>query len=126
MGPVHLFDLVSQHNRWLSVRQSLIASNIANANTPGYAARDAVPFAKVLEDAPISMAKTTAGHMEEAPRGATPVETLEGVAWEVLHSGNTVGLEQELVKAGEVRRSFAFNAGILKAYHRMMMASAKG
>ena len=47
-------------------------------------------------------------------------------AWDVVHSGNSVVLEQELIKAGEVNRSFALNAGITKAFHRMLMSSARG
>jgi flagellar basal-body rod protein FlgB len=50
----------------------------------------------------------------------------DGNTWDVTHSGNSVSMEQELIKAGEVNRSFALNAGILKAFHRMLLASAKG
>ncbi len=47
MEPVHLFDLVSRNNKWLSVRQTAVAGNIANANTPGFKAVDTEPFEKV-------------------------------------------------------------------------------
>ena len=36
MEPIHLFDLASQQARWLTVRQATVASNVSNANTPGY------------------------------------------------------------------------------------------
>ena len=55
MTAIHLFDVVSRNNLWLSVRQSTIASNIANANTPGYKALDVEPFEKVLESTRLSM-----------------------------------------------------------------------
>jgi flagellar basal-body rod protein FlgB len=35
MQPVSLFDLASQQARWLSVRQSAVAGNVANINTHG-------------------------------------------------------------------------------------------
>ena len=44
MTPIHLFNVVSQHNRWLAARQTAIAGNVANANTPGYKALDVQPF----------------------------------------------------------------------------------
>ena len=46
MTPVHLFGVLSQHNRWLSLRQATISGNIANANTPGYKGIDVEPFEK--------------------------------------------------------------------------------
>ena len=58
--------------------------------------------------------------------GMPVVDVRDEDAWDVVHSGNSVVLEQELIKAGEVNRSFALNAGIIKAFHRMLVASARG
>lgn len=126
MGPVYLFDLISQHNRWLSVRQTAVAGNIANANTPGYKAVDTEPFEAVLSRVPLEMAVTQTGHMTPGQPGAPVAEVRDEESWDVLHSGNSVVLEQQLLKAGEVRRLFSLNAGITKAFHRMLLASAKG
>ena len=49
MEPINFFSLASQQNRWLSVRQSVIAQNVANANTPGYRALYVEPFDAVLK-----------------------------------------------------------------------------
>ena len=126
MIPVHLFNLVSQHNNWLTVRQSAIAGNIANANTPGYKAVDAAAFEGELNAARLAMTATHTGHMGPVA-GSTPVaDAREEEAWNIVHSGNSVSLEQEMVKAGEVNRSYAMNTGVLKAFHRMLMASTKG
>ena len=45
--------------------------------------------------------------------------------WDVTHSGNTISLEQELIKAGEVNRAYRLNTSVAKAFHRMILASAK-
>jgi flagellar basal-body rod protein FlgB len=37
MQPIQLFELTSKQAHWLTVRQSVVAGNIANVNTPGYA-----------------------------------------------------------------------------------------
>jgi flagellar basal-body rod protein FlgB len=42
-----------------------------------------------------------------------------------MPSGNTVVLENELMKAGEISRSFELNTAIVKAFHRMMMTSVR-
>jgi flagellar basal-body rod protein FlgB len=45
--------------------------------------------------------------------------------WEVSYSGNNVSLEQELIKAGEVNRAFRLNTSVAKAFHRMLLTSAR-
>jgi flagellar basal-body rod protein FlgB len=45
--------------------------------------------------------------------------------WETTYSGNTVSVEDQLMKAGEVSRGYALNTSIVKAFHRMMLASVK-
>lgn len=126
MEPVHLFDLVSRNNKWLSVRQTAVAGNIANANTPGFKAVDTEPFEKVLSRMPLELAVTQPGHMTSPEIGIPVVDVRDEEAWDVIHSGNTVVLEQELIKANEVNRSFSLNTGITRAFHRMLLMSAKG
>ena len=125
MTAIHLFDAVSRSNRWLSVRQSTIASNIANANTPGYKALDVEPFEKVLETTRLTMQATQPGHMTDAGARAPAVAASKSEPWETSHSGNSVSLEQELINAGDVNRAYRLNTGIAKAFHRMLLASAK-
>jgi flagellar basal-body rod protein FlgB len=123
--PVNLFDLASQQARWLAVRQTAIAGNVANANTPGYGAVDVEPFEKVLENTGVGMAATQPGHILTAASAArTSVETRkDGVA--LLPSKNSVTLEDQMLKAGEVGRAFELNTSIVKAFHRMYLMTAK-
>ncbi len=126
MEPIHLFDLASQQARWLTVRQQTIASNVANANTPGYKASDVVPFEEVFDDASIRMAATNPGHIGVDPLAADQVSVADAAAWETTQSGNSVSLENEMLKAGEVNRSFSLNTSVVKAFHQMLMNSVKG
>lgn len=126
MRPIHLFDLSSQHMSWLSNRQALVAGNIANINTPGYRALDLEAFDAVLESTSLEMTATARGHMAPDPKTVSSADEVEGEnSWDVYHSGSNVSLEQELVKAGEVNRSYALNTNILKAFHRMLTSSAR-
>jgi flagellar basal-body rod protein FlgB len=125
MGPVNLLSVVSRHNQWLSVRQSLIAGNIANANTPAFKALDAEPFEKVMEETRLSLATTRSGHMDVPGSQLSVASVRSEGAWDVSHSGNNVSLEQELIKAGEINRAYRLNTSIVKAFHRMMLTSAK-
>jgi flagellar basal-body rod protein FlgB len=125
MEPVNLFDLATKQSQWLAVRQSAVASNIANANTPGYTAGDAEPFEKVLDRTAVSLRATQAGHLGSAATNAGFSIKPEEAAGSIMPSKNTVVLENELMKAGEVRRSFELNSAIVKAFHSMMMMAVK-
>jgi flagellar basal-body rod protein FlgB len=45
--------------------------------------------------------------------------------WETTYSGNSVSLEQEMMKEGDINRSFTLNANIKRAFHQMLMLSVK-
>ncbi|AWC22750.1 flagellar basal body rod protein FlgB [Aminobacter sp. P9b] len=126
MEPVNLFDLAAQQARWLSVRQNAIAGNVANANTPGYRTNEIEPFERVLDRSRVAMTSTQAGHLTGGATEAGFAVKPEEPRHAVLPSDNTVAMEDELMKAGEVRRSFELNTAIVKAFHRMIMLSSKG
>jgi flagellar basal-body rod protein FlgB len=124
---VYLFDLVSQQARYLAVRQSMIAGNVANANTPDYKARDVLPFAEVMaRTATASLSTTASGHLNAAdpPFSATKIKASD--AWDALSTSSSVSLEQEMLKASEVSRDHSLNIAITKAFDRMLMLSLKG
>ena len=125
MGPVYLFDLASSHARWLSLRQATISSNVANANTPGYRAKDIEPFSKLLDAKVVSLAVTNPKHLATETASLRPQGTRKEDSWEVFHSGNSVSLEQEMMKAGEINRDYSLDTAIVKSFHRMFMSSTK-
>uniref|UniRef100_Q07SH7 Flagellar basal body rod protein n=1 Tax=Rhodopseudomonas palustris (strain BisA53) TaxID=316055 RepID=Q07SH7_RHOP5 len=126
VGPVYLFDVASSHAQWLSLRQASISSNVANANTPGYRAQDIEPFAKILDAKVVPVAVTNPRHITT---GSITSERAQGMrkedSWDVVHSGNSVSLEQEMLKAGDINRDYSLNTAIVKSFHRMFMTSAK-
>lgn len=126
MQPVNLFALASQQARWLAVRQTAVSSNIANANTPGYAAVDVEPFEAVLDKSSVAMRATHPMHVlpANASNGFAVRQTNDDSP--TMPSGNTVELETELMKSGEVRRNFELNAGIVRSFHRMLLMTTQG
>jgi flagellar basal-body rod protein FlgB len=126
MKPVFLFDLVNQNRQWLSVQQSLGAQNIANANTPGYLARDVVPFAQILDKAGLEMSGANPMHIKISATDPRSEVTKDASNWEVAHSGNSVSLEREMMKLATTRGAFSLDTGILKAFHGMWLSSVRG
>lgn len=124
-SPVYLFDLASRQAQWLAARQATISGNVANANTPGYRARDVEPFADVLDKTKLTMAATNAGHISISPSRAEATKVKKSDSWDIVHSKNSVSLEQEMIKAGEVSRQHSMNTTIVKTFHRMLLSSVR-
>jgi flagellar basal-body rod protein FlgB len=112
--------------RWLAVRQATVAQNVANANTPGYAALDVTPFKDVYDNYQVTMASTNPAHFGGDTMDMSSISSKDTDPWEITHSGNSVGVEQQMLKANEVNRGYSLNTAIVKAFNQMMSASLKG
>jgi flagellar basal-body rod protein FlgB len=125
MQPIQLFDLASRQAEWLSVRQQVVAGNIANANTPKFHAKDVTPFEAVLKNENFAMARTNAAHLSGSDMGDTGQVNVEEASLDseigVQESGNTVGLETELTKTGEIQRQYGLNTALVSSFNRMML-----
>lgn len=125
METLALFSLASQRASWLSTRQATIASNVANANTPGYRAQDVTPFSSVLSHLQLPMASTAPGHIKPDALAGSKSRVKPTESWDVVYSGNSVNLEQEMLKAGEVNSAHALDVGVVRSFHQMLMNAVK-
>ncbi|GGE23803.1 flagellar biosynthesis protein FlgB [Aureimonas endophytica] len=126
MSDIYLFGLSSRRADWLSQRQTVIAENVANVNSPGYTGKDVKGFTEAMEATQLTMAGTNPLHLAASGGRATEVEAQKETAWDITHSGNSVSLEQEMLKAGEVQRDFSLNTSVTKAFQRFYLMSVKG
>ena len=124
MDPVHLFQLASARAQWLATRQTAVANNIANANTPGYGAMDVAPFESVLDKTVIGMAATNAGHIS-ASGSADGYKLVKETPPAFSPDGKPVRIEKELARSSEIRSEYELNTAIVKSFHRMLMLVAK-
>jgi flagellar basal-body rod protein FlgB len=125
LSDIYLFQVASQKAQWLSARQTAVASNVANASTPGYRAVDVQPFAAMLDASPIAMATNNINHMATAGSPLDSLKEVETDPAEETLSGNTVNLEQQMIALGEVGRDFSMTAGVRRAFHQLMLAALK-
>ncbi|EGW55977.1 flagellar basal body rod protein FlgB [Candidatus Endoriftia persephone] len=78
-------------------RSELIASNLANADTPGYKARD-FDFHKVLQQAqgePVRLRTTHPSHIQDEQGVVPPTQMLYRIPSQPSLDGNTVETERE-------------------------------
>ena len=120
-----IFKLTEGHANWIAQRRELIAANIANVDRPGFRSLDVQSFTHALEAGGATLVTTTSLHQQFEPGGQS-VDVEPEDTGHVSHSGNTVELEHEMLKAGETARDHVVNVAIVRSFHRMFMSSVKG
>ena len=125
MSSIYLFEVASQKAQWLSARQTALAGNVANANTPSYRAVDIQPFSAVLDASPIELATTNPAHLSLPQSEAGALREIEVEPTEQTLPGNTVNLEQQMINLGEVNRDFMMSANIRRAFHQLVLSALK-
>jgi len=119
LNGIDLFRLAGDRMRYLTERQSVLARNIANADTPGYKAQDLAPFSvntatsggtsgAMASNGQVVLARTRPGHIGAANSGAPPAQVVESAPnYGTNASGNTVSLEEQMVKSADVTNAFS-------------------
>lgn len=128
-----LMGMVTEKMSWLNQRQRVIGQNIANADTPGYQAKELAPidFDRALRDQRVGMrmAVTDANHMA-SPTDADRFRVNERRAlYEVAPGGNQVVLEQQMMAMSQTVGDYSFATNIYRKYmamHRMALGRGGG
>jgi flagellar basal-body rod protein FlgB len=116
---IGLFDLAEKRLAWTAQRQSVLASNIANANTPSFQARDVQSFESVLAGAgSIEPVRTQAAHMAGTLPTGLASRTTNPPKGRAL-DGNTVSLDQQLTNVADTETTQALVTTIWKKYMGM-------
>lgn len=119
-----LFRTASRRMEHLSARQQAISENVANANTPGYKAKDVVPFSEMVEGRqPMRMARTDPKHLAGTGSKAGVALDVRATSWDASPDGNSVILEEQMVKAAETREAYKFTLGLYRKSVGMFRAA---
>jgi flagellar basal-body rod protein FlgB len=105
-GRLSLFRLAEQRLGWLDQRQKVLAQNIANADTPGFAARDLVPFATHLT--------RTQGVAQG--QTASPGARIDRRPRETTLDGNRVALDEQLMKVSDTEIHQGLTSSLYRKY----------
>jgi flagellar basal-body rod protein FlgB len=113
---------------WLDERQRVVAQNVANADTPGYVARDLhqpTDFAAALRaGSGVQMTRTSAMHI--APAGqATRFESQAAPDSETTLDGNAVVVEEQMLKMAESRMAYDAAIGFYQKSMSMLRLAAR-
>jgi flagellar basal-body rod protein FlgB len=113
---VPLLSMLRERMTWLNQRQETLSQNVANADTPGYVARDLKPldFEKALSQAGsgAAMMTTNSRHIALSPSHAAKYEDHETPDQEFSPNGNAVSLEMEMIKVSDTQAQFQAAANL--------------
>ncbi|SFD10090.1 FlgB family protein [Tropicimonas isoalkanivorans] len=113
---LEIFRLAQGMAEHAASRQSVVAGNIANADTPGYRQRDIPDFAEIWRNdtSGIGMRRTRDSHLSQAP-GSERARSFAVSDAPADPNGNTVSLETEIIKSAEIRQQHEIALSIYRS-----------
>ena len=111
---IPLLSMLKTRMTWLNQRQDVLSQNVANADTPGYAAHDLKPvdFSDALANttsmsrAGGSMTVTDPRHIAIGSQAPQDFEAITANDSEANPNGNSISLEQEMIKVADTQAQF--------------------
>lgn len=108
-------------------KQKVIASNLANVETPGYQ-RKQLEFEEVFQtevDGQLSLQKTSSQHLESRPRLLREPVVRETYTGSMGHDGNNVDLDQEMTDLSQNVLKFSVVSQLLQKKLSMIAYSIR-
>jgi flagellar basal-body rod protein FlgB len=112
---IPLFSMLRERMSWLNARQATLSQNVANADTPGFGARDlkAPDFEKLLREG-ADKQQMSGGLVTTDPRHIAIQMSSESGGFtdyaapdiEASLNGNSVSLEGEMMKMADTQASY--------------------
>lgn len=130
LSKMAVFKMAKHKLEWLAQRQKVLASNVANANTPDYRPQDLkeLDFSNLMRSfAPRVPVKVT--HPSHSSGTLPPPDTYRARQdrqnYESSPDGNHVVLEEQLLKVNRARSDYSLTTALYKK-HMSMLKTALG
>ena len=128
---ISLLGALQSRMGWLSDRQKLVAENVANGSTPGYKPKDLTPqdfSALVAGQSPqgsLGLTLTSAMHIQPEGMTSSGAKAVITPDSETTMDGNSVVLEEQMLKMSESRLQFQAAVGFYEKSLAMVRMAAK-
>jgi flagellar basal-body rod protein FlgB len=121
---IEMMRMVHAMGQHVSQRQLVVARNIANADTPGYRAADMQDFDESYRRASVGddLRVTNPRHLDR-PQWALDAGRVIDTDQQASPNGNSVSLEEEMVRAAETKRDSDLSLGIYRSALDLMRTS---
>lgn len=119
-----LFAMTRKRMDWLSKRQEVLAQNIANADTPKYQPKDLkkLDFRDLIRETRVAppLHKTSDMHIPATRQPSRFKDDPRKDAYEVAPAGNSVVLEEQLMKVSETQANYRLATNLYSKHLRMI------
>jgi flagellar basal-body rod protein FlgB len=121
-------DAMSAYLGRMSQRQQVVASNLANIDTPGYRSKDVsfhATMQELLSDNSIGIRTSQSRHIQGNPISlrASAVE-VQGLSFRA--DGNNVNLDREMLKLSETSFAYSLITQLVRGKFRTLALSING
>ncbi|MEM1102492.1 MAG: flagellar basal body rod protein FlgB [Pseudomonadota bacterium] len=135
LSKIAVFDALTSKMSYLNNRATLLAENVANANTPGYVARDLENF--TFDDAlaeasgPRSGAPalraSEPGHITPSGGNASSFKAVSSPDSDASINGNAVALEDQMLKVADTQMQYQMATSLYrKGLNMLRVVVARG
>ena len=131
---IPILSMLRTRMQWAQERQRVLAENVANADTQAFRPRDLVP--PKFETQPqgpsapltsVALMRTESGHLPGIGQDGTPFRAKGEGNYEMRPSGNSVNLEQEMMKVASNQMEYqAVTALYTRSLSLLKTALGKG
>ncbi|CAN5402875.1 flagellar basal body rod protein FlgB [soil metagenome] len=126
---IPLLGQIKGRMSWLDERQRVVAQNVANADTPGFVARDLktpTDFAAAMrEGGGLQMVRTSAAHIAPPAANVARFTSQSAPDSETTLDGNSVVVEEQMLKMAESRMAYDAAIGLYTKSMQMLRLAAK-
>lgn len=139
LSSIPIMNALKKHMNWLNSNQSVISQNIANADTPGYKAKqlEKNDFSGLVNQlssgsssnaaSKVAMKTSSARHMNAAGVSGDAATVKKADGNEESLSGNSVVLEEEMLKLADNQMKYGMVVNLYKKNMGLMkIALGKG
>src|ERR1700691_5968117 len=107
ISDIPILSMLRERMQWHQARETVLAENVANADTPNYQAKDLAPpdFERELSTASLALDVTAPGHIASSG-GGSQFATDETGRYEITPRGNSVTHEDEMMKVAANQMDF--------------------
>jgi flagellar basal-body rod protein FlgB len=125
------FNVVAKTLNVTHARHKALVSNIANAETPGYRAKDVNFDAELKRQlsnsiSSVTMDRTNVGHIGLGKGGNPPIISVDAPSGAAGLDGNTVDLETEMVRLADNTLRYEISTMLMKKKFQGLMNAIKG
>ena len=125
LSKLPLFSLMGRRMSWLAQRQTILAHNVSNADTPQFKPMDLTKesFRAMVDGSKsptVTMRQTSASHIQPI-RQPDPFRSDKSKdTYETALSGNSVVLEEQLMKVSETQGAYNLATNLYRKHVKML------